>query len=76
MFVLVDSGLHYLNMYINKWFYAQKDRALRIQKAKQKHSTSVIRKKVTKYQSKSLFSTLKLTFFFRSRICLLSRSRQ
>jgi len=29
MFVLVDTGMQYLNMYINKWFLAQKEKTLK-----------------------------------------------
>ena len=38
MFVLVDTGLQYLNMYINKWWLNQKERAERIQRQKDKSS--------------------------------------
>ena len=36
MFVLVDTGLQYLNIYINKWYIAQKDKAVKDQAKKDK----------------------------------------
>ena len=53
MFVLVDTGLQYLNIYINKWYLASKEKIIREQAKKAKASKSVIRRKVTAYNSKS-----------------------
>ena len=50
MFVLVDTGLQYLNIYINKWYIAQKDKAVKDQAKKDKTSKSVIRRKVSIYE--------------------------
>ena len=52
MFVLVDTGLQYMNMYINKWYAASKIKALAEAKKKSAQSKSVIRKKVTSYKGK------------------------
>ena len=53
MFVLVDTGVHYCNYYINKWYLATKDIAISEQKKKDQQSKSVIKRKVTSYKSKS-----------------------
>ena len=50
MFVLVDTGLQYLNIYINKWYIAQKEKAVKDQAKKDKTSKSVIRRKVSIYE--------------------------
>jgi len=88
MFVLVDTGLQYLNIYINKWFVAQKERVQRDQAKKAKASKSVIRRKVTVYNSKyssfkpSIFAsgrqllTITPSFLHRSWICFLSGGGQ
>ena len=34
MFVLVDTGVHYCNYYINKWYLSTKEKALQDQKKK------------------------------------------
>ena len=52
MFILVDTGLSYLNIYINNWYVKAVEKAKMIQKYKDKHSKSVIKRKVTQYQSK------------------------
>ena len=36
MFVLVDTGLQYLNIYINKWYLGQKAKAVKEQAKKEK----------------------------------------
>ena len=46
MFVLVDTGLQYLNIYINKWYILQKEKAVREQNKKAKASKSVIKRKI------------------------------
>ena len=52
MFVLVDTGLQYLNIYINKWYIAQKQKAVKEQAKKAQASKSVIRRKVSVYEGK------------------------
>lgn len=52
MFVLIDTGLQYLNTYINKWYLVQREKAIRKQAKKAAKSKSVIKRKVTKYESK------------------------
>ena len=56
MFVLVDTGLMYLNQYINKWYAAQKAKAILMQQKKNAKSKTVIKRKVTNYKSKSDFT--------------------
>ena len=51
MFVLVDTGLQYLNQYINKWYQAQKEKAEREQKKKSRQSKTVIKRKISTYKS-------------------------
>lgn len=53
MFVLVDTGLQYLNSYINKWYAAQKAKHILEQQKKNAASKTVIKRKVTTYKSKS-----------------------
>ena len=53
MFVLVDTGLQYLNSYINKWYAAQKAKVMLEQQKKNAASKTVIKRKVTTYKSKS-----------------------
>ena len=52
MFVLIDTGLHYLNTYINKWYLSQKERVLAEETKRRSQSKSTIKRKVTNYQSK------------------------
>ena len=52
MFVLVDTGLQYLNMYINKWYLTQRERAEIAQKKKDKLSQTTIKRQLSKYESK------------------------
>lgn len=52
MFVLTDTGLQYLNIYINKWYLAQKELAIKQQQQRDKQSKSVIRRKVTSYKNR------------------------
>lgn len=49
MFVLVDTGLSYLNFYINKWYHKAIAKAKLIQAEKDNKSKSVIRHKVASY---------------------------
>ena len=74
MFVLVDTGLQYLNIYINKWYVAQKEKSVRDRAQKAKHSKSVIRRKVTVYNSKYriCYRRISLTHLF---MCDRSRFR-
>ena len=51
MFVLVDTGLQYLNQYINKWYQAQKEKAEKEQKKKSRQSKTVIKRKISTYKS-------------------------
>ena len=52
MFILVDTGLSYLNIYINKWYFKAIEKAQLMQKKKDYMSKSVIKRKVSTYQSK------------------------
>ena len=63
MFVLVDTGLQYLNIYINKWYIAQKDKVVREQAKKDKSSKSVIRRKVSVYEGTMDQPFLPLIFY-------------
>lgn len=58
MFVLVDTGVSYVNIYINKWYLNAVDKAKKQQIRKDLQSKSVIKKKVTTYDSKLLISSL------------------
>ena len=58
MFVLVDTGVSYMNIYINKWYLNSVDKAKKQQIRKDLQSKSVIKKKVTTYDSKLLISSL------------------
>ena len=61
MFVLVDTGLQYLNQYINKWYQAQKEKAEKEQKKKSRQSKTVIKRKISTY--KSTVKTCRLLLF-------------
>lgn len=79
MFVLVDTGMQYLNTYINKWYTAQKDKAKAEHARMQAKSKSVIKRKVTSYKSKKSPFTYVVDhpcLFFRSRFCLLLGGRK
>ena len=54
MFVLVDTGSQYLNVYINKWYLAHKEKHIKISAKKSRASKSVIKSKLAPYQSKSI----------------------
>lgn len=58
MFVLVDTGTHYLNIYINHWYTAQRDKTLRQEKKKALKSArdTAIKRKVTSFKSKLRFN--------------------
>jgi len=56
MFVLVDTGLQYLNMYVNKWYLRAIERHKREQHLKDLTSKTVIRRKVTVYDSKYIWN--------------------
>ena len=73
MFVLVDTGLQYLNIYINKWYVAQKEKAVKEQAKKAQASKSVIRRKVSVYEGKFFKNSADILLSYRSRICILTR---
>ena len=76
MFVLVDTGLQYLNIYINKWYVAQKEKAVKEQAKKAQASKSVIRRKVSVYEGKfsqNFKNFAHILLSYRSRICFLTR---
>ena len=89
MFVLVDTGLQYLNIYINKWYIAQKEKAVKDQAKKDKTSKSVIRRKVSIYEGtirhilpaplfraiSALSNQLFVYLLYRSWLCILTRER-
>mmetsp|Transcript_6511 Transcript_6511/g.7803 ORF Transcript_6511/g.7803 Transcript_6511/m.7803 type:complete len:253 (+) Transcript_6511:2820-3578(+) len=52
MFVLVDTGLHYLNIYINKWYELQLEKAKQLKQKKDMKSKSVIKRKLSTYKNR------------------------
>ena len=52
MFVLVDIGLQYLGVYVNKWYLDAIDKSKREQRRKDLKSKTVIKRKITTYESK------------------------
>jgi len=48
MFVLVDTGTQYLNIYINKWYLTHKEKHIKVQAKKNKASKSTIKRKVAR----------------------------
>ena len=52
MFVLIDSGMEYLNQYITRWHSAQKEQALKEKEKRSMQSKTVIKRKITQYNSK------------------------
>lgn len=52
MFVLVDTGVSYMNIYINKWYLNVVDKAKKQQIRKDLQSKSVIKRKVTTYDNR------------------------
>ena len=77
MFVLVDTGLAYLNMYINKWYLRALERAERDRRMKAKRSKTVIKRKLTNFKSKSHPSSIMTALLFvRSRLRVLPRERK
>ena len=52
MFVLTDTGLQYLNMFIRNWYMAEVQRAKKAQLAKDMQNKTVIKRKVSTYKCK------------------------
>merc|ERR1712156_363365 len=50
--MLARMGLTYLNIYINKWYFKAIEKAQLMQKKKDNMSKSVIKRKVSTYQSR------------------------
>lgn len=74
MFVLIDSGSIYLNIYINKWQRAHIRKHQKLLEKKNKSSKSVVRSKVTKFKSKCACSPLTFpSILLTNSVCLLWR---
>ena len=52
MFVLTDTGLQYLNMFIRNWYMAEVQRAKKAQQVKDMQNKTVIKRKVSTYKCK------------------------
>ena len=52
MFVLTDTGLQYLNMFIRNWYMAEVQRAKKAQQVKDMQNKTVIKRKVSTYNCK------------------------
>ena len=76
-YVLVDSGLHYLDIEINSWLIAKKEREETKAKKKAALDPTSERRRVSFYNSK-LYTNLQYLHsdLFRPRICILWRSWQ
>jgi len=62
MFILVDTGLAYLNKYINKWYMQSVERAERNKLLKNKQSKTTIKRRLTNYQGKRRSARLSPSF--------------
>ena len=67
MFVLVDIGLQYLGVYVNKWYLDAIDKSKREQRRKDLKSKTVIKRKITTYESKFYYSPSNLIIFYLDR---------
>ena len=61
MFVLTDTGLQYLNMFIRNWYMAEVQRAKKAQMAKDMQNKTVIKRKVSTYNCKQPHSSLRFS---------------